>query len=121
MKRLFAAMLLLMPMTSMADYIDVIEVKLKDGCTFSSYMAITKDFNVWGKANGYTAEVLMPVQRSSLDTVFWVGRTANAAAFGKAWDSWRDALANPDSAPAKLWARFSACSTNVNRSGYDSY
>ena len=121
MKRLLAAILLIMPMTSMADYLDVIEVKLKDGCSFSNYVAIAKDFNVWGKANGYTAEVLMPLQRSTLDTVFWVGRTANAAAFGKAWDSWRDALSNPDSTPAKLWARFGACSTNVSRSGYDTY
>jgi hypothetical protein len=114
-------MLLIMPVTSIADYVDVIEVKLKDGCSFSSYLAIAKDFNVWGKANGYTAEVLMPVQASTLDKVFWVGRTANAAAFGKAWDAWRDALSNPASEPAKLWARFSACSTNVGRSGYDVY
>ena len=121
MKRLLAAILLIMPMTSMADYLDVIEVKLNKDCTFSSYVAIAKDFNEWGKANGYTAEVLMPLQRSSLDTVFWVGRTANAAAFGKAWDTWRDALANSDSVPAKLWARLAACSTNVSRSGFDTY
>ena len=121
MKRLLAAMLLIMPMTAMADYLDVIEVKLNQGCTFSSYVAIAKDFNEWGKANGYMAEVLMPVQRSSLDTVFWVGRTANAAAFGKAWDTWRDAQANPESVPAKLWTRFVACSVNVSRSGFDTY
>jgi hypothetical protein len=121
MKRVLAAMVLMLPVTSMANYLDVIEVKLNQGCTFSSYVAIAKDFNEWGKTNGYKAEFLMPVQRASLDTVFWVGRTANAAAFGKAWDSWRDALANPDSVPAKLWTRFVACSTNVSRSGFDTY
>jgi hypothetical protein len=121
MKRLLAAMLLILPVTSMADYLDVIEVKLNEGCTFSSYLAITKDFNEWGKANGYHAEVLRPVQRANLDTFIWVGRSANAAAFGKAWDTWRDALANADSVPAKLWARFSACSTNIKRSGFDTY
>jgi hypothetical protein len=121
MKRLLAAMLLILPVTSMADHLDVIEVRLKESCTFSSYLAIAKDFNEWGKANGYQAEVLMPLQRSTLDTVFWVGRSANAAAFGKAWDTWRDALGNPDSVPAKLWARLAACSTNVSRTGYDTY
>jgi len=121
MKRLLAAMLLVMPMTAMADHLDVIEVKLKPNCTFSSYLGVLKDFNVWGAANGYKAEVLMPVQRATLDTIFWVGRSANAAAFGKAWDAWRDALAKADSVPAKLNARFAACSTNVSRSGFDSY
>jgi len=53
--------------------------------------------------------------------MFWVGRSANAAAFGKAWDTWRDALAKADSVPAKLNARLAACSTNVSRSGFDSY
>ncbi len=112
---------LIMPMTSIADHPDVIEVKLNQGCTFSSYLGILKDFNVWGAANGYKAEVLMPVQRATLDTMFWVGRSANAAAFGKAWDTWRDALANADSVPATLNARLAACSTNVSRSGFDSY
>jgi hypothetical protein len=121
MKRLLAAMLLITPMTSMADHLDVIEFKLNDGCRFSNYMAIVKDFNEWGKGFGYHAEVAMPIQRGTLQSMFWIGRSANAAAFGKAWDAWRDALANADSAPAKLEARFEACSTNVSRSGFDTY
>jgi hypothetical protein len=121
MKRLLAAMLLILPVTSMADHLDVIETKLKDGCTFSSYLAIVKDFNEWGKGYGYKAEVLMPIQRANLESFFWVGRSANAGVFGKAWDAWRDAQANPDSVPAKLEARLEACSTSVSRSGYDAY
>ena len=121
MKRLVAAVLLFLPVVSMADHLDVIEVKLKDGCSFSKYLAIAKDFNEWGKGHGYKAEVLMPVQRTNLESMFWVGRSANAETFGKAWDSWRDAQAKADSVPAKLAARFSACSTNVSRSGYDTY
>lgn len=77
MQRILAAVLLMLPVTSMADYLDVIK--------------------------------------------FWVGRSANAADFGKAWDTWRDAQANADSVPAKLNPRFDACSTNVSRSGYESY
>jgi hypothetical protein len=121
MKRFLAAMLLILPMPAMADHLDVIEFKMKEGCSFSSYLAIVKDFNEWAEAYGYKAEILMPLQRSNFETMFWVGRSANAGTFGKAWDVWRDAQANADSVPAKLNARFAACTTNVSRSGYDTY
>jgi hypothetical protein len=121
MKRILAAMLLLLPITSIADHLDVIEFKLKDGCSFASYLAIVKDFNEWGKGYGYKAEILMPIQRTDLDSIFWVGRSANAGSFGKAWDVWRDAQADANSVPAKLNARFAACSNNVSRSGFDTY
>ena len=65
MKRLLAAMLLFLPAVSMADHLDVIEFKLKDGCSFSKYLGIVKDFNEWGKGHGYKAEILMPVQRAT--------------------------------------------------------
>ena len=121
MKRLLAAMLLTLPLPSMADHLDVIEFKLKDSCTFSSYLGIVKDFNEWSKGYGYKTEILMPLQSENLETVYWVGRSANAESFGKAWDAWRDALPNADSVPAKLWARFEACGTNLNRSAFDTY
>ena len=93
MRRLLAAMLLTLPMPSMADHLDVIECKLKEGCSFSSYLGIVRDFNEWGKGYGYKAEILMPLQRSNLEAVYWVGRSTNAEIFGKAWDAWRNALA----------------------------
>ncbi len=46
----------------------------------------------------------VPLQSDSFEAVFRIGRSANAAAFGKAWDTWRDALANPNSVPTKLQA-----------------
>ena len=63
----------------------------------------------------------MPIQRTDLDSMFWVGRSTDAGSFGKAWDAWRDAQVNADSVPARLNARFAACSTNVSRSGFDTY
>jgi hypothetical protein len=53
--------------------------------------------------------------------MFWVGRSKDAATFGKAWDTWRDGLSVPDSLASKLWARFQACTTNLSRRGYDAY
>lgn len=121
MKKLIAIALLALPCASLADHLDVIETKLNQGCSLASYLAVVKDFNEWGKAHGYKAEILVPLQRANLETIFWVGRSASAEAFGKAWDAWRDAQSNADSVPAKLNARLDACSTSLNRSGMDTY
>jgi len=122
MKRLLLAVLLLSPIGALADHIDVIEVKLNDGCSVAEYVAIKDDFNEhWGAKNGYHSEVLVPIQSNNLISLFWVGRSDNAAAFGSAWDQWRDDLADADSVASKLWARFLKCSTNVGRRSYDVY
>jgi hypothetical protein len=126
MKRLLAILLsalpVALPVSATADHLDVIEFKLNDGCSFDKYMEIAKDFNTqWGVNNGYRAEVLMPIQSQNLVSMYWVGRSKDAAAFGKAWDTWRTELGNPASVAAKLWARFQACSTNLSRQGYDVY
>ena len=122
MRVLLAMLLLALPMAATADHLDVIEFKLNDGCNFNTYMAIANDFNTqWGSQNGYHAEVLMPIQSQNLVSMYWIGRSKDAAAFGKAWDTWRNAQADPNSVPSKLWARFLACSTNLSRRGYDVY
>jgi hypothetical protein len=122
MKRMILALLLLVPVVASAEYLDVIEVKLNDGCSFNEYMEIANDFNSdWGEANGYKSKVAMPLQSDNLVSLYWLGTAKDAASFGKAWDTWRDELSDPDSTAAKLWARFQACSTNVGRWGYDIY
>jgi hypothetical protein len=104
-----------------AEYWDVIGFQIKDTCSIGKYMTIVKDFNEWGKSHGYAASVLTPVQDGDQAMMYWIGKTRNAAAFGAAWDAWRDGQADANSAPAKLQARFSACSTNKTRSGYDAW
>jgi hypothetical protein len=121
MKKLLALALLACPLVATADNLDVFEFKLKDGCDFAKYMAIVKDFNEWGKAHGYRTEVLVPIQRMNLETMYWVGRSKDAETFGKAWDAWRDAQSDAGSVPAKLAARFIECNTDLNRAGYDTY
>jgi hypothetical protein len=122
MKKMLAFVLLAAPMVASADYLDVIEFKLNDGCSFQQYMPIVKDFNAqFGEKNAYRAEVLMPLQSPNLTSLYWVGRTKDAATFGKAWDTWRNQLSDPNSVAAKLWERFKACSTNLARRGYDTY
>ena len=122
MKRLLLLILLMSPAFASAEYMDVIKFKLTENCTFPQYLAIAHDFNTqWGESNGYISRVAMPLQNDDLESMYWIGTAANAAAFGTAWDTWRDALSDPNSVPAKLWARFQVCSVNLSRHGYDIY
>jgi hypothetical protein len=122
MKHLILAALMTLPISAWADHIDVIQVELNDGCSVSDYVAIKNDFNEqWGSQNGYRTEVLVAIQSHDLTSLFWVGRSESAEAFGKAWDQWRSDLSDPDSIASKLLARFRDCSTNVGRRGYDVY
>lgn len=123
MKQILLSVLLCAPLTAFAanGHLDVIKFELKEGCTFAEHQAITEDFNEWGAENGYHARVAAPLQNEDLTFYYWLGESANAATYGAAWDTWRDALSDPNSVPAQLWARFEACSTNVGRWGYDLY
>lgn len=122
MKSILLSILILVPLWASADHLDVIEVKLKDGCTLEKYVAIATDFNEqWGKKYGYHAEVASPVQNEKLVSIFWLGRTANTEAFGKAWDAWRNENMDAKSLASKLQARFDECSDNEARSGFDLY
>jgi hypothetical protein len=123
MKKLLALILFALPVSAQAGgHMDVIQVTLNEGCSVAQYVAIAHDFNEsFGKAHGYHTEILAPLQSQDLTAVFWVGRSASAAAFGAAWDAWRDALPDASSVPAKLQARFDKCSTNQSRRSYDIY
>ena len=122
MKKTIALMLLALPLVAGADYLDVIETKLNDSCSFEQELQITKDFNAqWGAKYGYKAELLMPVESQNLVSIYWVGRTKDAATFGKAWDAWRNEISDPNSVAGRLAGRFQACGTNLARRGYDVY
>lgn len=122
MKKFIIFAALALPSVAHAESLDVISSRIKDGCSVAKYIEITKDFNeTWGKANGYTARIITPVQSSDTSMVGWVGTTANAQAFGKAWDTWLTALSNPNSVPAKLQARFDACTVQISRTSYTGY
>ena len=121
MKRIVMIALLSLPMSALAEHMDVIEFELHEGCSFSNYMEIINDFNEWGENYGYKTKIAMPLQSGNLTSMYWLGTSADAATFGKAWDAWRDGQADPDSTPAKLQARFADCETNLGRRGYDIY
>jgi hypothetical protein len=122
MKKLLAIAIVLAPLAARAEHLDVIQGKLKDGCTIEKYAAIKEDFNEqWGKAHGYTAEIAVAVQSHDLESIYWLGHTASAEAFGKAWDAWRTELSDSKSVAAKLDERFNKCTTTESRRGYDLY
>ena len=123
MKRIFGmasvALLAAGPAMASSGYLDVIGVQLKPDCTMQKYMSIVSDFRTWGTGHGYSVRIAVPVQSEDVQTFYWEGSTKDAATFGAAWDAWRDALGDANSTPAKLSARFGACSNNKSRSGYD--
>ncbi len=56
---------------------------------------------------------------ASGDIIYWLGRSANAEVFGKAFDAWYSAMSDADSVPAKLMARFDECGNgNDTRHAY---
>jgi len=119
MKKLMLFFVLVFPMAAQADYFDVIAWKLNAGCTMEKYLQIVQDFrDQWGNARGYKVEILIPAQSQDLGRMFWVGRISSAEAFGKGFDAWVAAQSDPNSAPAKLMARFRECSTSDSRAGY---
>ena len=107
------------PLIASADYVDVIEFKMKEGCTMAKYMDIVKDFNVLYGPQGYKAEVLSATYSSNLDSQIWVGRSKDGATFGKLYDKWLAGVADPNTAEGKLAARFGACSSNIARRSYN--
>ena len=122
MKRLLILAILMTPVCARAEYLDVIQVKLKEKCTPATYVAIKNDFNEqWGKSHGYRSEIAQAVQSNDLVSVFWIGHCTSAESFGKAWDTWRTEITDPKSVAGKLNERFEKCTTNTSRNGYDTY
>lgn len=119
MRTLLICAMTLLPFSAMSGHLDVIGFQMKDGCSVEQYLQAVRDFNEnWGKDNGYHAEVVQPLQNDDLLTWYWLGRSADAQAFGKAWEQWVSDLENPDSVASGLWARFQECEDNVSRSSY---
>jgi phospholipase/lecithinase/hemolysin len=122
MRKLIALFVLAIPMAAQADYVDVIAAKMTGACSMAKYLQIVKDFDEqWGKSHNYKVEILVPQQSADVHTFYWVGRAANAEAFGRGLDAWNAAQADPNSAPSKLMARFRECSTNSSRGGFMTY
>ncbi len=116
MRKLLILAIFCIPAISWADHIDVIPGNLIDGCTAADYIAIVADFNKdWGSKYGYNVEVFVPLQGDDMSTLYWVGRSENAAAFGAAYDAWSANAGNPESTEGKLMARFAECTEPFDR------
>ena len=106
------------PLIASADYIDVIEFKLKENCTMTKYMDIVKDFNALYEPKGYKAEIMSPFYSSNLESFIWVGRTKDIETFGKGSNAYGNAAADANTAEGKLSARFRDCTTSIARRSY---
>ena len=106
------------PLIAKADYVDVIEFKLKESCTMAKYMDIVKDFNTLYEPKGYKAEIMSPFYSSNLESFIWVGRTKDIESFGKGSNAYGNAAADANTAEGKLAARFRDCTTSIARRSY---
>ena len=106
------------PLIAKADYVDVLEFKLKENCTMAKYMDIVKDFNTVAEPKGYKTEIMLPYYSSNLESFIWVGRSKNLETFGKGANAYYDAATVANSAEGKLGARFRECSTSIARRSY---
>ena len=74
MKKLIILAALMLPSVAHADSLDVISSRLKEGCSVAKYVALSREFNeTWGKANGYIARIVVPVQSPDSSVIGWVG------------------------------------------------
>lgn len=121
MKKFLAAILILSASAAQAGHLDVISFTLKDGCSLEQYIEIVDDFNDWGEAHGYQAEIAAPMFSENMDTHYWLGRSADNETFGKAYDAWQAGQADADSVPSRLNARFGECTTNMTRRAYATF
>jgi hypothetical protein len=116
---LLACATLLAPLAAHADYLDVITTKLNAGCTLDKYTSVVQEFRgvMTSQKYKYTVEIAVPFVSNDLSVVYWIGREANAAAFGQETDRWNAAIAKPDTPEAKVNAKIAACGVNESRSG----
>jgi hypothetical protein len=114
MKKIIGAMLFLVASASHAGHLEVISFTLNDDCSMAKYLEIVNDFNAWAETRGYQTEIAVPHFSDDQETLYWMGRSANAEVFGKANDEWVGALGNAGSVPAQLMARFNECGAGID-------
>lgn len=116
MKKLLILAIFCMPAISWADHIDVIPMNLNEDCSLATYLASVADFNKdWGSKYAYNVEVFVPMHGDDMNTIYWIGRSENAATFGAAYDAWESEVTDPNSTAGKLMARFIECSEPFER------
>ena len=116
---LLALAMSMTPIAAHADYLDVITVKLKEGCPLDKYLGVVEEFRGVMKSQGYkyTVEIAPPFIGQDLSVVYWVGREPNFGTFGQESDRWDGALAKAGTPEAKVSEKLAACGENVSRSG----
>jgi hypothetical protein len=119
MRKFIAFALLSLPMAASADYLDIWDYKLKDGCDLSTHMQIVKDFNQWAAKYGYRGEVAVSAFNNDMGLLRLMGRTKDATDSAKVWDAWVTETSDPNSVAGKLSARFDACQVVLSRTAFD--
>ena len=104
------------PFSVPADMVDVVTIKLNDGCDVAQLLQVHKDLNAYGEKNGGVPyDLLTPLHSDTQGVFFAVGRHPSVEAFGKSNDDFRAKAGVKGSAAATLLTRFSECAHIVTR------
>lgn len=116
---LLAVAMLLAPAVARADYLDVITTRLGD-CSLDKYMSIVAEFRLVmaEQKYPYTVEIAVPFINNEMDTVYWIGRSPNLAAFAEGYTRWESQIAKSGTPEAKVSDRLNTCGESVSRSGH---
>ena len=108
--------LLSSPLMAGADMVDVLTVKLNDGCGVEQLIQLGDDFNAYRKEHGSVQyEILTPLYSANQGVFIIVGRFPSQEAFGKAQDAFRAEQMQAGSAASKLIKRAIECAPLVSR------
>ena len=104
------------PVLSHADMVDVVTIKLHDGCSMADLTKLTDDLNAYGEQTGGVPDALLAPLHSRTQGVFiFVGRFPSVEAFGKSNDTFRAQAGMAGSDAAKLRQRAMECASIVDR------
>ncbi len=104
------------PVVVQADMVDILTIKLHDGCSMAQLGQLHADFNAYAEKNGGAqSDLLAPLHSASQGVFFVVARHPSVEAFGKANDAYRAQVGVEGSAAAALQKRAMECASIVAR------
>jgi hypothetical protein len=95
-----------------ADWLEVFHMELNDDCTAPELQGVGDKLTKKFGADVYSVEILTNGHGATNTSVLWIGRSPNAATWGKANDNWAAEIASGGQA-AQLNAEIGGCASTV--------
>jgi hypothetical protein len=120
-RHVLAASLLLVSSIASAEYMHVVTFKLKPDCTRNEVGLVVYEAGQWGREMGLESRVAYPVYSGNPDENHWILSTRDSEAWGKAWNTWRNAIIAEDPLVTKINDAFEQCAERVRSEAFQVY